>query len=213
MKTARIFLILVVVFSQARANDSKYVESMSKAIGQVYQAKSSDEIQQAINVLDRIGQAEKTKWEPFYYASFGYIMLATRESDGTKKDAFLDQAKMFLDKAEQLKPNDSEITTLDGFLNTIRLSVDPATRGQKYSAASMQAFGKALGINPENPRAMSLMAQMQYGTAKFFNASTDEACATARKAQALFAQAKPSENPLAPAWGKSMADGMLVNCK
>ncbi len=195
------------------ADDAKYSETMSKAIGQVYKAKAPEEIQQAVNVFERIGNAEKTKWEPFYYAAFGYIMMANQEQDGSKKDALLDQAANQLQKASELRPNDSEIVTLEGFVSTVRLTVDPGTRGQQYSAAAMQSFGKALGLNPENPRAMGMMAQMQFGTARFFNSSTDEACATARKAQALFAAPKSATDPLAPAWGKGMVEGMLANCK
>lgn len=213
MRTAQIVILLVFSFIQGVANDSKYLESMAKAISQVYRGSSIEEIQQAVNVLDRIGQAEKTKWEPFYYASFGYIMMASKEAEPTKKDAYLDQAQGYLDKASAIQPNDSELITLDGFISTIRLSVDPATRGQKYSAASMQAFGKALTINPGNPRAMGLLAQMQFGTARFFSSSTDEACATARKAQALFDQASNPANSLAPSWGKGMVESMVVNCK
>ncbi len=195
------------------ADDTKYAETMSKAIGQVYKAKAPEEIQQAVNTFERIGNAEKTKWEPFYYAAFGFIMMANQEQDGSRKDALLDQATSQLQKASELRPNDSEIVTLEGFVSTVRLTVDPATRGQQYSAAAMQSFGKALGLNPENPRAMGMMAQMQFGTARFFKSSTDEACATAMKARELFAAPKLAIDPLAPVWGKGMVEGMLANCK
>lgn len=207
------FLCLALLAIPLLAADDRYVEVMTKAIGQVYQAKTNEETLQAVNTLDRIATAEKTKWEPYYYAAFGYVMMASRESDGSKKDALLDRSASYLEKAAALRPNDSEIITMEGFVSTIRLTVDPATRGPQYSMASMQAFGKALAINPENPRAMALKAQMQYGTAKFFSASTEEACATAKKASELFASSKPSTDPLAPAWGKGMVNDMLTICK
>ncbi len=205
--------LLAFVACPILADGTKYAETMSKAIGQVYKAKSPEEIQQAVNTLERIGNAEKTKWEPYYYAAFGYVMMANQQGDGTKKDALLDQAVSQLQKASVIRPNDSEIVTMEGFVSTIRLTVDPATRGQQYSAAAMQSFGRALGLDPENPRAMGLMAQMQFGTARFFSSSTDEACATAKKARALFATANSSADSLAPAWGKGMVEGMLANCK
>lgn len=213
MKTRIVLAAWVLFTSPLLANDSKYLETMTKTIAQIYRAQQIEEIQQAVNVFDRIGNAEKDKWEPNYYAAFGYILMAGKEVEAGKKDALLDQAKLYLDKAAALKPNDSEIITLDGFLSTIRLAVDPATRGQKYSMAAMQSFGKALEIDPKNPRAMALMAQMQFGTARFFNASTAEACETAQKAKALFAEVKSDVPSLAPMWGKGMADGMLQNCK
>jgi hypothetical protein len=76
----------------------------------------------------------------------------------------------------------------------------------------MQSFGRALALNPGNPRALALMAQMQLGTAQFFKQEPTEACATARKALEMFASEAPVD-PLAPAWGKSMTEGILANCK
>jgi tetratricopeptide (TPR) repeat protein len=194
------------------ANNEKYVEAMKKNIDVVYKAATIDELQSAVNALARIGEAEKTKWEPFYYASFGNIMMANREQDGTKKDAFLDQAKAMLDKATAIQPNDSELAALEGFIYMIRVTVDPASRGPQYSMLSMQAFGKALTINPNNPRAMALMAQMQFGTAQFFKQEPTEACEANRKALELFNSAKPT-NPLAPAWGKGMAESLIKSCE
>jgi hypothetical protein len=101
---------------------------------------------------------------------------------------------------------------LDGFIQMIRVTVDPASRGAKYSGLAMQLFGKAVGLNPENPRALSLMSQMQWGTAKFFNAPTTDACATANQALKKFETYK-SPNPIAPAWGKGMTENMVANCK
>lgn len=193
------------------AND-KYLEAMQKNIDAVYNGATADDLLAAVNALNRIGEAERTKWEPFYYASFGYIMLATREGDGAKKDNYLELAKTALDKATILQPNSSELVALEGFVLMIRVTVDPQTRGPKYSMLAMQAFGKALALDPNNPRAMALMAQMQFGTAQFFKQAPTEACETNTKALQLFNIAVPS-NPLAPAWGKGMAESLNVNCK
>ena len=207
MKTTILLLLLFVA-----ANDPRYDEIMAKNITLVYKAQSIEELQQATNVFDRIGDAEKNKWEPFYYSSFGYIMMANREKDPVKKDALLDQAKIAIDKATAIKPNESEIVALEGFISMIRITVDPATRGPKYSGLAMQSFGKAIGLNPENPRAHTLMAQMEFGTAQFFNVPPTDACTTAQKALEKFASYK-SDNLLAPVWGKGMTEEMVKNCK
>ena len=94
----------------------------------------------------------------------------------------------------------------------IRLTVDPATRGPKYSGMAMQSFGKALGLNPENPRALVFMAQMQYGTAEFFKSPTTEACATLTKSLEKFASFK-TDNPVAPQWGEGLAEEWKEKCK
>ncbi len=211
MKTQSITFMILLVAVVASANN-RYDETMAKNIDVVYNAKTTDELQQAVNQLDRVGQAEKTKWEPYYYAAFGYIMMANQSADPVKKDAYLDQAKAELEKATAVKQEESEIITLQGFVSLIRITVDPATRGQQYSGLAGQSFKKALTINPENPRALAMLAQMQFGTAKFFKAPFDEACATTHKALEKFSTYR-SENPFAPAWGKGMTEGLLAQCK
>ncbi len=211
MKTLSVAVVLFAALV-AQANDKKFEEAMAAPIQRVYTAEKIDELQTAVNTLDRIAQAEKGRWEPLYYAAFGYVMMANREAEVAKKDGYLDQALERIKKAAALNQNNSEVTALEGFAHMIRVTVDPDTRGQQYSALSMQAYGKAIQQDPNNPRALALMAQMQYGMAKFFNSPVTEACGLAQKAMTLFDAAK-SESILTPAWGKSMTEGLLQQCQ
>lgn len=206
-----IALLVLVASKLALANDDKYVSAMQKNIEAVYTANTIPDLQTAVNMFERIAEAEKTKWEPFYYASFGYVMMANREQDGAKKDTYLDLALAGIEKATALQPNDAEIVALEGFVHMIRVTVDPASRGQQYSGMAFQSFSKAVALNPENPRALSLLAQMQYGTAQFFKAPTTEACATLQQALEKFETYK-TDNVLAPQWGKKMAEGLKGKC-
>jgi tetratricopeptide (TPR) repeat protein len=185
---------------------------MKNTIESLYKAETPESIQQSVNTFERIGEAEKTKWEPYYYASFGYVQMAMKEMEAAKKDALLDQAATALNKAKEIAPNDSEIVTMEGFILMIRVTVDPASRGAQYVGQVMQLFGKAIAINPENPRALAMMAQMQYGTAQFLGSPTTEACATLDKSLEKFATFK-SENPLAPQWGKSTSESLKKKCQ
>ncbi|MBT1704705.1 hypothetical protein [Chryseosolibacter indicus] len=217
MKTLNIVpvLVLILVLALTRlglANDGKYFEAMQKNIKAIYEAQTIEQLQATVNAFERIGSAEKDKWEPSYYAAYGYIIMATREQDGAKKDAYLDQAMKAIEKAKAVAPKESEVIALEGFAYMIRVTVDPASRGQQYSGLSIQAYQKALAFNGDNPRALSLLAQMQYGTAQFFGSSTSEACGTLQKALEKFDSYK-SENALAPQWGKQMAEKLKTNCK
>ena len=217
MKQFTIIPILIAMFFFALvkstfATDGKYEEAMKKNIDAVYKAQTIEELQASVNTFQRIADAEKTKWEPYYYAGFGSILMATREKEGAKKDAHLDRAMEFIKKCKEIAPEDSEVITLEGFVYTIRVTVDPATRGPQFAGLAMQTYGKAISLNPENPRALSMLAQMQYGTAQFFGSSTAEACGTLDKSLEKFASFK-SENPLAPRWGKQGAEGLKAQCK
>jgi len=212
MKTKTILLFALLCIVHLAMADDKYTEAMKKNIQAVYTAQAIPDIQLAVNSFERIAAAEKTKWEPYYYASWGYIMIANRETEGARKDAALDQAQAALKKALDIVPAESEVIALQGFIHMIRVTVDPASRGQQYSALAYQSLNKAVALNPENPRALTLLAQMQFGTAQFFGSPTTEACATVTKAVEKFAAAAEPK-PLAPVWGKGMAEGLKGKCQ
>lgn len=205
------FLLAMSVTVFAYASD-KFTETMQKYISQVYAAQTIEEFQPVINSFERIAQAEPNRWEPLYYSAYGNLMMAVRQQEAAKKDQYLDLALAAVERAKKLQPAESEVIALEGFVHMIRVAVDPATRGQQYSGLAMQTFGKAVQLNPNNPRALALLAQMQYGMAQFFGASTAEACGTARKALQVFESDVP-KHPLAPMWGKDMVQDFLQNCK
>lgn len=204
-------IVLTLVVSTLTAQD-KYTETMLKNIEASYRAQTSAEHQEAANAFERIAAAEKTKWEPFYYAAYNYVMIATGETEGPKKDSYLDLATKNIDQAKAIKANESEIIALEGFVHMIRVTVDPQTRGQEYSGKAFRSFGTAVALNQENPRALMLMGQMQYGTAEFFGTPTTEACATIKKSIEKFETFK-AESPIAPQWGKTYAESLKGNCK
>lgn len=190
----------------------KYTEVMQKNIMAAYNAGAIDEWQTLANTFHRIGEAEKTKWEPFYYEAYCYTMMANNEAVATKKDVYLDLALAASKSGATLASGESELVAMEGFVHMLRVTVDPASRGQQYSGMAFQSFNKAVAMNPENPRALSLLAQMEYGVAQFFGSPTKDACATAEKAVEKFETYK-SDNLLAPKWGKGMTEGLKEKCK
>lgn len=205
-------LLFFVSLNSVSPDDPKYIEAMTKNIKAVYEARSVGEFQQSVNAFERIAAAEKNKWEPHYYAAFGYIMMANADQATEKKDQYLDQALAAIKKADAIRKDDAEILSLEGFAHMIRAAVDPASRGPQYSGMAMQVFYKALAIDAENPRALALLAQMQFGTAQFLGQSTQEACSSNRKALEMFGKSE-AKDPIAPAWGQAMAESLLERCK
>ncbi|ELR69244.1 hypothetical protein C900_05315 [Fulvivirga imtechensis AK7] len=209
MKTALLSLMMLLWIQLAQAN--KYEKVMLEAIESLYQADSISQYQEVINKFDRIAAREADKWEPLYYAGFGYVMMANKSQQASIKDQYLDLAMRKVNKALDLAPGESELMALEGFIHMIRVTVDPAVRGQQYAPLSMQAFGKAIAHNPDNPRALYLMGQMEYGTAQFFGADTSEACGKLKSAVEKFST-YISDNPLAPTWGKKGAESSAERC-
>lgn len=212
MKTT--FLIVVMLFNMhlSSAVASGYEEVMTKNIEELFASRTVEEYQTVVNKFDRIGTKESDKWEPLYYAGFGYIMMATKSEEASSKDKYLDLALVKITKGMEMFPQESELAALEGFVHMMRVTVDPATRGPQYSGLSMQSYGKALALNPDNPRALFLMGQMEYGTAQFFGSDTTEACERINSAVSKF-ETYVSDNPLAPTWGKGGATAAAERCK
>ena len=212
MKTKLIFLVCFLATSSLHANDGKYVQTMLKNIEAIYAAQEPERIQELVNTFERIASVEKEKWEPLYYIAYGNIMMANMEKDGQQKDALLDRALENIRKAKEIMPNESELFALEGFVSMLRVTVDPQARGPVHAPVATQLFNKAVVLDPQNPRALALMAQMQFGTARFFNSPVTEACAT--NARAIEAFSRPQgTNPLAPAWGTRMTESLAAQCK
>jgi tetratricopeptide (TPR) repeat protein len=202
----------LIFISKATANDEKFIEAMQKNIKSVYEAQEITTLLQTVNSFERIAATEKNKWEPFYYIGFGYLMMANMETDGNKKDAYLDKALEAIEKGKVIIPSESELIALEGFAYMLKVTVDPQSRGMVFAPKAVQTFEKALALNPENPRALALLAQMQYGTAQFFGSAATDACTSNAKALEKF-QTYKSENPLAPVWGLRMAESLKQACK
>lgn len=211
MKTLRLLIIPFCLTLSSFFQVSKYEQAMLTQIEKIYQVREVADYQPTINVFERIAATETDKWEPRYYAGYGYAMLAARTEEVSDKDKYLDLAMGQITKGMTIAEGESELVALEGFVHMIRLSVDPASRGQKYAGLSMASFGKALAMNPDNPRAAYLQANMKVGTAKFFGGDTSEACGELKASVEKFDSYK-SENPLAPSWGKGQATNAAKQC-
>ncbi|SMD38113.1 hypothetical protein SAMN04488029_3639 [Reichenbachiella faecimaris] len=212
MKSLNILIVFVIAATFANAQNKKYIKTMESSIPTIYQAESIADLDASANKFDRIGQAEADQWEPYYYASLSYVFKAFRIEDLQAKDQILDQALVVLGKASTLSENNSEIIALQGFINMIKIGVDPGTRGQTLSPKIMADYGKALKLDPNNPRANLFMGQMLYGTAQFFGTGVDDACALVDKSIMLFESEKPASS-IAPSWGLPSAQQYKKQCE
>lgn len=214
MKTILASLALVFAFVwNATSNDPAYESAMKKQLGAMNTIQSAEQSQAVANGFLRISEAKSEEWLPLYYAALVQTNAAFRFE--VNKDQYFDQAMELVTKADKIAPNNSEITALKGYIIMGKLSVDPMTRGQEMSPLAMQTFGKAIALDKENPRATTLMAQMELGMAQFFGQGPEKACGLARVGLELFAkeESKVSENYILPTWGKMLAEQVAGACK
>lgn len=213
MKTVfQLLLIPTVLLFTAAMVPNQYEAAMTTAIEKLFQSQSAEELQNVANTFDRIAKKETDKWHPLYYGALSHILMNFQMEENSDKDQQLDLARELVEAAHELSPGNSELSALEGFILMLRIPIDPATRGAQYSGMSMGALQKAVVLNPENPRAQMMLADMQFGTAQFFGQDNSQGCATLKKALELFDTFEPATT-LDPNWGKEWAAQNYKQCQ
>ncbi len=214
MKTLKIsFILLFISLSfTLSAQDSAYYKVMEKALKMMQENNGLEEKQKTANLFDRISEKESNEWLPLYYSGLTYVYLSFSDSlDLNQRDNYLAKAKERANKAAELSENNVEITVLLGYIDMARLSADPGSRGQALSPLVMQNFGKALDMDPTNPRALAMMARMEMGMAQFFGSGTEKACGLATLS--LSSYAKETDTGIQPSWGNGIAQQLVNSCE
>lgn len=158
-------------------------------------------MQQLANTFERIAEAEKTQWLPYYYAAYCRVNEAFFTQDRNKTDEIADKAQLAIEKAQALKGQDSEISCILSMIASARIGVDPMTRGMKYGPMSAELLDAAQKQNPNNPRVFVLKGQNLLYTPEAFGGSKTKAKEMFDIALQKFAAFKP-ESELAPTWGE-----------
>lgn len=214
MKSLSLVFVFIFVFSfgPAWASGPTYRQAMEESITSLNQASVAEQFLAVANRFERIAQAEKDQWLPWYYAAYATLNRAIQVKEVGEKDKLLDKAQQYLDEATTVEENESELVALQGYVHTIRVTVDPATRGQQLAPLATQTLSRAVQMNPDNPRALFLLGQMRYGTAQFFGANTTEACQLITQAVAKY-ESVVVKDALLPAWGHENARQMSEQCR
>lgn len=211
----KVFLLIgMVSFSLfVMAQNEKYTAAMQKNIALLDSAMQKGNLMELSNNFERIGEAEKTQWLPFYYASYCTVMNAFMEKDKSKADAIADKAAEQITKAEKLagKPN-SETHVVRSMIASAHLMVDPASRWMQYGAASAENIAAAKALDPTNPRPVYLEGQSKFYTPENFGGGKAPAKELFEKALLMFASFKP-QSALDPVWGKGATEYFISLCK
>jgi tetratricopeptide (TPR) repeat protein len=210
-----IFFLAVLAGLQTAAfsQGDKYVAAMQKNLSQFDSAKTVEDFTKIANTFERIGDAEKTQWLPYYYAG---LALTTAGWMPTLKDKDANATRIngICDKAESIASTDvdkAEILSLRNMSATQQMMVDPQSRWMSYGQTAGQVLEKALKLDPNNPRLYYLKGMSLFGTPEQFGGGKDKAKPVFEKAVELYKQAKPKE--LYPRWGQKEAEGMIAQCQ
>ena len=204
-----VFCLQTTVFSQS----DKYVAAMQKNLALFDSAKTVEDFTKVANTFERIGDAEKIQWLPYYYAGLT-LSISGWMPAVTDKDANSARMNAFCDKAESLASSDAdkaEILSIRNMSATQQMMVDPQNRWMSYGQAAGQALEKGLKLDPNNPRLYYLRGMSLFGTPEQFGGGKDKAKPVFEKAVQLYKEQKPRE--LYPHWGQKQSEDMLAQCQ
>jgi hypothetical protein len=207
MKQTMLALALLVALT-GHAQSDKYTQTMQKNISLLDSAKSVDDLQGLAATFDRIGDAEKTKWLPYYYAALAQTWIGWRP-DVKDKDANAEKIRAFLTKAEAIEKN-SELYAVENMASTQQMLVDPQSRWMTNGKEAGEFLQKGMQADPSNPRLYYLQGMSLMGTPEQFGGGKDKAKPVFEKSIALYNSAKPQ--PLYPTWGRKNAEDALAQC-
>jgi hypothetical protein len=217
------FLLLGIVslamftsFSQSE----KFIKIMEEKLVGYDSVRSNEGLQELANTFERIGDAEKTQWLPYYYAALSNVNLAYNHAfaagpmggNADKVDPLADKAEQLLNKAEALSKDNSEIFIVRKLIASARLMGDVMNRYQTHVPLATQALETAKKLNPENPRVYVLEGTDQFTTPEQFGGSKEEAKKTFDLAIKKFESFKP-ESTIHPTWGMGQIQYFLSQMK
>jgi hypothetical protein len=212
MKKLQVIILIISLASirMIHAQSPQYTTAMKENVGKI--SKWSEAPQTLAASFERIAQAEKSQWFPYYYAAYATLIQSFGQPTPELKDQTLDHAQTLLDAATGLQPDSSECMVLQGFLYIGRLQADPMKRAAEFSQKAQKAFDRAIKLNPENPRGYYMKGVTILNTPDFYGGGKGPAKPVLTQAAAKFASFKPSSE-LAPDWGKEDCLKKLASCE
>lgn len=220
MKKGLILVLAIIIAVTVFAQSDKYVKAMEPKVAMLDSNNSADGWKDLANAFERIGDAEKTKWEPYYYAAFATVMAGnfSMPMDGSLgdnsaiADPFADKAEKLINKAAELAGENSEVYCVKKMMYSLRMMGNPMSRYMTDGAKANEALEKAKSLNENNPRVYILQGQDKFYTPEQFGGSKEEAKKLFEKAQGIFMTIKPGSS-IEPQWGMGQVIYFLSQMK
>ena len=181
---------------------------MQDNVAKLDQLRSAQDWTEVGNNFQRIADAEKNQWLPYYYVALSNVMAGyfhgnvNQTPNPAVTDPLADKAEAALKKAEELSKENSEIFIVKKMIATLRMTADPMNRWQTYGPQAAEALQRAKSLDPQNPRVYLLEGQDKFYTPEQFGGSKTEAKTLFEESAKRFESFKPESN-IHPNWGLS----------
>jgi hypothetical protein len=195
MKYLFVFILLIQLPTQAQSiNQSKALEA---AVMQFNQTNSPSSYTQLFLKFEQLYSLDKTNWLiPYYAGMTRSIMCLLKMGD---RDALANDALLWVGRAKSIMAND-EVYCAESLAYTAKMSVNPLLRWLTYEGKIKKSLSLAKKLNPNNPRAYVLEANIQQKIPYIFGGGCKSVKPLIQKAELCF-NAQTKANLLQPSWG------------
>ena len=207
----QVLVIISMLIAGIVGAQTKFEGAMAKGLEQLKAAKTAEDMTTASAFFERVGDAEKDKWLPYYYAAYANYLTGWMNPKADK-DKVAEKSKDLISKAEAIDQNNSELFCLRQMTAIQQMVVDPMTRYQTYGAEARAALDNATKADPNNPRIYYLNGQTLMNTPEAFGGGKAVAKKLFEKAVELYKNFQPA-SPLHPTWGKEESEKLLAACQ
>lgn len=206
------FILSVIVFIaglSASIAQSKFESAMSIGLEQMKAAKSPAEIAETASFFERVGDAEKTQWLPYYYAALSLYKGAWLDQKADK-DKVAEKCKDLISKGQAIEKT-ADLYCLVQQVAILQMMVDPMSRWQTYGPFAKDALADAKKADAKNPRIYYLEGMTVFNTPENFGGGKALAKPLFEKSVELYKTYQPA-TPFHPNWGKEEAEKMVTSC-
>ena len=161
-------ILAIVLFLMATVSiNAQQTAPMRALIGQSLSKMQQSDPQSVLNgiaELKRIDAMFPDSIQPKYQIALQSLVYAVSNPKAESTSNLIAETEQTINKLGDMKQMDqSDLFTLRGFLDMVRIVQNPAQNGQRYYLSVMENFDKALKINPDNALAQQLQQKFQEG--------------------------------------------------
>ena len=161
-------ILAIVLFLMATVSiNAQQTAPMRALIGQSLSKMQQSDPQSVLNAiaeLKRIDAMFPDSIQPKYQIALQSLVYAVSNPKAESTNNLVAETEQTINKLGDMKQMDqSDLFTLRGFLDMVRIVQNPAPNGQRYYLSVMENFDKALKINPDNALAQQLQQKFQEG--------------------------------------------------
>ena len=166
-RISKLFVLAIVLMAAAAGVCRAQEHNMEALIGQSL-SKLQDPTPEAflncVAELKRIEAMYPDNPAPKFQIALQSLNYSVTNPHADQTENMMAEAEERIRQLEEMKIADqSNLFTLKGFIDMVRIVQDPAQNGRRYYLDVMQNYEKALKLNPDNELAKQLQQKFQEG--------------------------------------------------